>query len=185
MNVRKEQPTPISVNVVNGEEAGKTPKGRRSKGLVWTVVVLLVIVLAGLVVYKIAMKGKLSPVGGPAANPYPAGTAIQNPVSLPVEFPQDALREKYKLDKVSTVAYPDGRTVITVAYTSENQVFGLLSTYTQYFKQSPWTLLSSQLLQDSGVVVAKNEVGQMTVTIAAAKGGQGSRVTFTYQYIIK
>lgn len=185
MNGKKESSTPISVSVVGDSESGVTAKGKKSRGVLWTVVVLLTILLAVLLIYKIALKGKLSQVGQSAKNPYPAGTTIHNPTSLPAEFPQDALREKYKLDKVSTVVYPDGSTVITVAYTSENQVFGLLSTYTQYFKQSPWTLLSSQLSQESGVVVAKNEVGQMTVTIAPAKEGQGSRVTFSYQYIIK
>lgn len=185
MNEKKEQPIPISVNVVGDDETSRTLKDKKKRGLFWTMIILLTILVVGSLVYKVAIKGKLGQVGKSTINPYPAGTSIQNPVSLPAEFPQDVIREKYKLDKVNTVTYPDGKTVITVAYTSENQVFGLLSIYTQYFKQSPWTLLSSQLAQESGVVVAKNEVGQMTVTIAPAKEGQGSRVTFSYQYIIK
>ncbi len=185
MNEQKDQPTPISVNIQSGDGVPSGPVRSGKKGLALGVVLLLLIVIGGLWAYQAIFKNKLNSAAVPSANPYPAGTSIQNPPVIPADFPLAALREQYKPDQVDSVTFPDGKNVITVGYNSENSLFGLLSTYTSYFKTAPWKLQSSELLQNSGVIVAKNEVGTMTVTIAPAKDNKGSRVTFSYQYTIK
>ena len=111
----------------------------------------------------VASRGKKNGSGqqAVAVNPYPAGTQLQATSTLPSNFPKDVLREQYPVEKSTIVNYPDGRTNVTVSYLSPNTVFSLLSVYTEYFKSSYWKMQSSELLQNSGVVVAKN-VGDLS-----------------------
>lgn len=157
----------------------------RPRVLNWKILIaILIFCLAAVAVYAlIASRGqKKEALPAVAVNPYPAGTQLQASTTAPSDFPQDVLREQYAIEKATTVTYPDGKTNITVSYLSENSIFNLLSLYTKYFQESYWKMQSSQLLQNSGVVVAKNEIGEIAVTMAPAKSGTGSKVTFSYTY---
>ncbi len=159
--------------------------GPKPRILNWKILIsILVFCLAAVAVYAlIVSRGSKKPaLPSVAVNPYPAGTQLQASSTAPSDFPSDVLREQYAIEKATTVTYPDGKTNITVAYLSENNIFNLLSLYTKYFQESYWKMQSSQLLQNSGVVVAKNEVGEIAVTMAPVKSGSGSKVTFSYTY---
>lgn len=146
------------------------------------ILVLAAIVLALFVVSAVLKNWyPLKNIIKPPQSAYPPGTKIDNPITVPNEFPVGIVNAGLTLTHIDTVNYPNGKEDITLAYNSTKTIGELLKFYSDLLKSKGWKIQTNQETANSGVILAVDPSNnKLFVTIVANSDGT-SRVTFLYK----
>lgn len=162
------------------------PSGNRPKLFIGLAVLALILILAGVFFVVRKKKQPAQPVvqkkEKPLVSAYPPGTKIENPTTVPADFPKEILTENLPFTHIDQINYPNGRESITLAYNSGKQLEEVKKLYEKSLSGLKWQLGTNSINADKTTAALTAEDGQnhsLTITIVATK--EGSRVTLKYQ----
>lgn len=111
---------------------------------------------------------------------YEKGVTVDIYKSVPAGFPGGIILENKPLDYSGTVNRPDGKKVMTVSYISDKSMLDVLSDYTTSLPKKGWKIESSNISQNTAVMLVSKNSDKVFVSIAPV-GKSGVMVSFQYE----